>query len=176
MQIKKPSLELNHAFLCDVPECIETLANWHVAEWAWLDPQMSVASTSDELRKQTVAHAIPTTIVAIDTNKRVLGSVSLLQNDHQKIRQYSPWLASLYVRKSMRGQGIGQDLVSRCVALAEKLGVSQLYLYTDAHVAFYTALGWSVVETVSFGQFEVTVMGLDLQRDGSINSRMNFIA
>lgn len=27
-----------------------------------------------------------------------------------------------------------------------------------------------------FGQFEVTVMGLDLQRDGSINSRMNFIA
>jgi predicted N-acetyltransferase YhbS len=92
-----------------------------------------------------------------------LGSVSLLQNDDERIRQYSPWLASLVVREQARGRGIGRALVARCIEEAKALHVPALYLYCEADlVAYYSALGWREWDMVMLGKLPVAVMAHDV--------------
>lgn len=102
---------------------------------------------------------IPTTLVALEGDA-LLGSVSLLENDHDDIRAYSPWLASLYVRPDQRGRGLGIELVRRCEDMAHRLGVVRLYLYTSGQEDFYRKLGWDDVATVSLRGVCATVMGI----------------
>ncbi len=137
-------------YLCEKPQHLAQLVKWHVDEWAWLDPAMTYESMREEYLSHQKFAAIPTTILALDDHDSLLGSVSLLANDHQKIRAYSPWLASLYVRTDMRGRGLGKSLVERCLMDAQVLNLPRLHLYTDAHVAFYQSLGWHLIDKVEF--------------------------
>ena len=104
------------AWLRDHPWHVDALAAAHVEAFGALLPDWTLAQAADELRSHTRACAIPSTLLALDEQGGWLGSVSLLQEDHEHIRQYSPWLASLYVRPQARGQGVGAALVARAVA------------------------------------------------------------
>ena len=74
----------------------------------------------------------------------------------------SPWLASLYVRPTARGRGVGARLVRHCVAHAAQLGVPRLYLYCEAAmVPWYRALGWAPHTRLQLGPLAVTVMQID---------------
>lgn len=124
------------------------LAEWHVREWQPLVPSMNVPDMLAEFATHTGGLQVPTTLIALDADE-VAGSVSLLENDHDDIRAYSPWLASLYVRPEYRGRGLGIDLVRRCEDMAQRLGIAKLYLYTAGQEAFYRRLGWQGIATVS---------------------------
>ena len=148
-------------WLRDHPRHIDALAAAHVEAFGRLLPDWTVAQAAEELRSHSQARAIPTTLLALDDAGDWLGSVSLLQEDHQDIRQYSPWLASLYVRPEARGQGVGAALAARCVAEAGALGVRELYLYcTPALVAWYRARGWREHAQVTLGPLHVQVMAI----------------
>lgn len=144
------------------PHHIDGIAAAHVEAFGALIPDWTVDEAARELRSHTAARAIPTTLLALDDGGDWLGSVSLLREDHRRIRQYSPWLASLYVRPRARGQGVGAALVARCVAEAAALGVGHLYLYcTPALVAYYRALGWRAHAPVVLGPLHLQVMAID---------------
>ncbi|MEE7546493.1 GNAT family N-acetyltransferase, partial [Xanthomonas sp. Kuri4-1] len=101
--------------LAEVPEHVPALARAHVAAFGALLPDWSVAEAEAELRTHLREAASDATWVALE-GEQWLGSVSLLDNDHAEITQYSPWLASLYVCPGRRGSGLGARLVAHCVA------------------------------------------------------------
>lgn len=155
------------AYLCDHMRLAPDLARLHYAEWAPLLPSWSEADALAELRTHRSRQAIPTTLLMLDDVHDVIGSVSLLQNDDERIRDYSPWLASLIVMPPHRGQGHGIALVDRCVQEARALGIPRLHLYTAGQQAFYRRLGWRVIDTVPLGIAPVDVMAIEPELAGS---------
>ena len=149
-------------YLCDRMPLAPSLAQAHVEAFGALLPDWTLAQAEEELRTHLLRRAIPTTLVAIEGDQW-LGSVSLLQNDHEHIREFSPWLASLVVKPEVRGRGVGRVLVARCVDEARSLGVPTLYLYCTDAEAYYRALGWRVQGRLALGPLWVTVMAIDLR-------------
>jgi predicted N-acetyltransferase YhbS len=149
------------AWLADRPQYVARLAALHHAEWAWIDPEWTLAEAHANLRLHTAGTAIPTTRVAF-VDGELAGSVSLLANDHARIRRWSPWLASLLVLPEFRCRGIGAALVREAVAIAARFGIERLYLYTDDAAAFYARLGWSMVERHPLDGMDVDVMAIDV--------------
>ncbi|MBB5208717.1 GNAT family N-acetyltransferase [Chiayiivirga flava] len=136
------------AYLSEHPALAPAVAAAQSAAFAHQLPDWSQAQALAELRTHTGTRTIPTTLLALD-GERWLGTVSLLENDHDRIRDYSPWLATLVVRDDMRGRGIGTALVRRCVEDARALGIVTLYLYCVLSlVDYYARLGWTVVARV----------------------------
>lgn len=146
-------------FLSDCMEQAALLADWHVREWQPLVPSMNVPDMLAEFSTHAWRVQIPTTLVAFDGNE-VVGSVSLLENDHDDIRAYSPWLASLYVRPDCRGRGLGIELVRRCEDMAHQLGIPVLHLYTSGQEPFYRRLGWHGIATLSLHGACASVMAI----------------
>jgi predicted N-acetyltransferase YhbS len=155
------------AYLCDHMRLAPDLARLHYAEWGSLLPQWSEGQALAELRTHRSRQAIPTTMLMLDDVQGLIGSVSLLQNDDDRIRDYSPWLASLIVLPQHRGRGFGIALVDRCVQEARVLGIPRLHLYTAGQQAFYRRLGWRVIDTVPLGVAPVDVMAIEPELAGS---------
>ena len=114
---------------------MQQLAEWHVAEWSPLIQGFNVPAMIAEFATHDGGLKIPTTLVALEDDE-LIGSVSLLDNDHDDIRAYSPWLASLYVCPDQRGRGLDIDLERCC------------------------KLGWQDVATVHLRGVCATVMGI----------------
>jgi N-acetylglutamate synthase-like GNAT family acetyltransferase len=148
------------AYLRDHLVLAPALAQAHVDAFGALLPDWTVEQALDELKTHDRRRAIPTTLIAVEEDDW-LGSVSLLQNDHDDIRQYSPWLASLYVKPEARCRGAGRALVTRCVQEAAALGIERLYLYCTDAVDYYRGLGWRVQDQLQLGPLFVTVMAID---------------
>jgi predicted N-acetyltransferase YhbS len=161
-------------YLCDHMLLAPMLAQLHFAEWGPLLPSWSETEALEELRTHRARVAVPTTMLALeeigDRSPALIGSVSLLKNDDDRIRDYSPWLASLIVLPAYRGKGYGIALVERCVQEAHVLGIERLYLYTAGQQAFYARLGWRVVASVPLGSStHVDVMAI-VPGDGKARS------
>ncbi|HET7843129.1 MAG TPA: GNAT family N-acetyltransferase [Xanthomonadales bacterium] len=152
-----PAAALRFGYLADAPQHAATLAQWHLGAWGALLRDWTVAAAQAELETHRAHCAIPTTIVAYEGDE-LAGSASLLANDHERIRAWSPWLASVFVRPSSRGRGIGRALVERVVADARALRVQELYLYTTDAVAYYEALGWKECGRMTLDAVDVVVM------------------
>lgn len=148
------------AYLCDHPALAPSLAQAHIDAFGALLPDWTAEQALDELNTHDRRRVIPTTLIALEDGDW-LGSVSLLQNDHDDIRQFSPWLASLYVKPAARRHGVGRQLVARCVEEAAALKVSTLYLYCTDAVGYYRSLGWHVQGELPLGPLQVTVMAID---------------
>lgn len=148
-------------YLGDHMDLARAIAHSHVEAFGTLLRDWTVDGAEQELRTHTGHRCIPTTLIAME-GEQWLGTVSLLQNDDERIRQYSPWLASLVVRASARGRGIGRALVARCVEEADALGVRTLYLYCEpALLPFYRGLGWREHDLLMLGPVQVIVMAWD---------------
>ncbi|MDZ4814356.1 MAG: GNAT family N-acetyltransferase [Pseudomonadota bacterium] len=165
--------KVTFAYLCDHMHLASELARLHFAEWGELLPNWSEADALAELQTHGSRSAIPTTLLALDSaqlaclehtataTSALIGSVSLLQNDDDRIRDYTPWLASLVVVPAHRGSGHGIALIQRCVQEARSLGVGRLYLYTAGQQPLYARLGWRFVDSVPLGSARVDVMAID---------------
>ncbi|WP_312370667.1 GNAT family N-acetyltransferase [Stenotrophomonas sp.] len=146
--------------LQDRRDLLPAIARAHVQAFGTLLPDWTVAQAEAELAGQQ-RDDIPCSWLAMEGDDW-LGSVSLLHDDHEQIRGWSPWLASLYVSPAARGKGVGAALVAQCVAQAAVLGVAQLYLYCEAPmVGWYRSLGWRVHAELQLGPLAITVMALD---------------
>ncbi|MDL5365145.1 GNAT family N-acetyltransferase [Xanthomonas sp. NCPPB 2654] len=147
--------------LAEAPQHIPALASEHLQAFGPLLPEWALDEAEADLRSHRCDSRIPTTWIALDGDDW-LGSVSLLQNDDARIRQFSPWLATLYVRPQARSGGLGAQLVAHCVQAAARLQVGYLYLYCQPHlVPFYQRLGWQPHVQLPLGPLQVTVMRID---------------
>ena len=152
-------------YLADHPSFLPSLAQWHHAQWSYLDVGVSVEQRVTALQKHGKAQ-VPTTAIAL-SDSRLLGSASLIAHDMDTHPELSPWLASVYVAPEYRRRGIGSALVQRIVAEATSLELASLYLFTPDKEQFYTRLGWIVLERTMYRGYAQVVMALHITERSS---------
>ena len=84
-------------------------------------------------------------IIALVDGKCV-GTAALFKND-LKGRDYTPWLAALYVDAPYRNQKIGRQLIEKIKEIAKSLDYNELFLRTEHASDYYRKLGWQFVES-----------------------------
>ncbi len=148
-------------YLSDHLEFVDTLAQWHHKEWAYLRPGDTLEARITRLRADCGREEIPTVFVAV-SGGTLLGSAMLIDHDMDTRMDLSPWLAGVFVAPDHRRQGIGSALVRRVVECATTLGVTRLYLYTPSAERLYSKLGWSALERTIYQGVNVMVMSYDM--------------
>ncbi len=145
-------------FLADVPQQVNPLADWHHAQWQHLFKDWTLDVVRAELQEHAECKTLPTTLVLLE-NRRLLGSVSLIEEDAAEFTHIgSPWLASLYVKPSERGRGLGRKLVLALIEHAKAINLEKLFLFTPEHQHFYEKLGWQSIQQAVLQGEAVTIM------------------
>jgi len=151
------------SYLAEYPHLIPTLAGWHHAEWAHLNPDDTVEARISRMQKLLAKEQVPTAFVALQ-GETLLGSASLIDNDMDTRKDLWPWLASVYVAPEFRDKGVGSALVQRVVDEARALGVETLYLFTPDRESLYARMGWKVIERTEYRGEQVVVMELPISK------------
>jgi predicted N-acetyltransferase YhbS len=146
-------------YLKEYSEWIPTIAQWFHEEWGEFHPELDLNGIVKRLQERTNTDRIPLALVAVERGE-VVGTISLKKHDMDTRTQYSPWLASLYVRNDYRNRGLGIRLIDAGLGHAGSLGIKHLYLYTRIrkHVEFYLLHGWILVEATEYKGGAVTVL------------------
>ena len=139
--------------LLDRQEYLEEVSGWIWKEWSYehgAKLEDVIYRSNHSLSKS----GIPSMYIAV-LKGEVVGVVSLWRNDLTTRQDLYPWMATLYVKESFRGQGVGRRLQEKSIAVAKELGYSYLYLIKD-HIGYYEKFGWTFLETAPLGNGKYT--------------------
>jgi predicted N-acetyltransferase YhbS len=150
-------MKINFAYLKDHPELVDLLATWFYREWGRRNPLLTVDVIAKNLEEHLNRDTLPLTLVAFHDQEPV-GSASLKIREMEIYPQYIHWLGSVYVLPEYRNQGVGTQIIQRSISEADRLGVTELYLYTNGSGTFYSRFGWQPLERPFYHGREVTVM------------------
>ena len=140
---------------------INTVANWTFNEWGHLRPGNTLEDTIHRLQGGLGDNIVPSIYLAEMDNKPI-GTVSLVECDMHIRRQYTPWVASVYVDTEWRNQGIGSKLMNHVENQAKTNGIKNAYLFTPNKQKMYSRLGWRRIEELEYLGNSVTIMMKDL--------------
>ena len=153
---------MNILNLKDEPHHLQQLAEWHHAEWSYLNPDQSLAERIQELSACLNDALIPSVFIAKE-GEALVGSAALLESDMDIHPDLSPWLASVIVSPAHRGKGVGSLLVRHVMAFAKDIGIDALYLFTPDKESFYARLGWRRLSMEEYRASLVTIMSVNLK-------------
>ena len=140
----------------DAPER-QQLARWYHAEWG-RDAGFSLEQALQRLNMPQDAEGFPRLVGAFDDGQ-VVGAVQLKRREMLAFPQYEHWLGSVFVADSHRGRGLASSLVEHAAAQAVQMGVSDLYLQTEAlDGGLYALLGWKPLQEADSRSYRVLVM------------------
>nr|WP_312453711.1 GNAT family N-acetyltransferase [Stenotrophomonas pavanii] len=140
----------------DAPER-QQLAQWYHAEWGQ-DAGLTLEQELQRLNPPQDAEGFPHLIAAFDDGQ-VVGAVQLKRREMQAFPQYEHWLGSVFVADSHRGRGLAGALVEQAAAQAVRMGVSDLFLQTEAlDGGLYARLGWKPLQEADNRSYSVLVM------------------
>ena len=149
--------------LKQVPHFLPTLAQWHQAQWSYLNPGENLHHRIARMQEYLDEFFIPSTFVAIDNN--LAGSAAIVARDMDTRPDWGPWLASVYVAPEHRHKGIASALIKHVQQQAKQRGIDELFLFTpDAQVAFYLQRGWTLLEATDYRGSRVTIMSCRLEQ------------
>jgi N-acetylglutamate synthase-like GNAT family acetyltransferase len=136
------------------------LAEWHHAEFGYLNPANTVQRYVERLTASLQRSDLPTTFIAL-RGDTLLGSASLVRQTitHQHL---SPWLSSVYVDPQYRGGGIASALVGRVERAAAEIGSEKIYLFTPSSEKLYASLGWELMEYSRYQELKIAIMSKTL--------------
>jgi N-acetylglutamate synthase-like GNAT family acetyltransferase len=146
-------------FLKELLDSIIQIAQWYYAEWKGIYEAsgLSFEDVKTAVAERTNTGTIPLAVVALD-DKRIVGTGCLKTHDMDTRIELTPWLAGIYVERTLRRKGIGSMIVSCLDDIAKKLGIPRLYLYTPRSTIFYARLGWVENEITTYKGQHVTIM------------------
>lgn len=147
--------------LKSAPQHLRQLAQWHQAEWSYLNPGFSLDDRIEKMQAYLNEEFLPSTWLA-QVNGQPLGSAAIVKQDMDIHLDKSPWLASVFVSSEFREQGTGSALVREVMEQARQQGVATLWLYTPDKASFYRQLGWSVFSQEKYHGHAVTIMSVNL--------------
>lgn len=152
--------------LLECPDHLETVIDWHVEEWGYLHPGEDRATRRKKILATEVGQLgrppIPVMFLG-QIDGAAIGTVALVASDLASHPHLSPWMASVYVRKDLRGQGHGSRLIRHLMQHAQDIGIGPLYLYTPDAESFYARHGWTEFETSEVAGKAITIMKWDAQ-------------
>ncbi len=138
------------------PDAIPLLAHWYFTEWNGIE-RLTLETLTGELHERLADPTIGLTYLAL-SGAAVIGTVSLDRCDLPGHEARTPWLASLYVCPRARGRGLGRRLINHVIGTAAARGCPHLFLWTAGSPLRYEAVGFSTVETASYGGQPIRIM------------------
>ena len=131
-------------YLRDHMEHAETVAKWCYDEFInGIKTDVSYEDVLGSVNKCGRTE-LPVRFIAL-IDGRCAGTIAIYSND-LRCRDYTPWLAALYVGKEYRNRGIGGRLIEKVKEAAAELGYRELYLRTEHAGNYYRKLGWTFIE------------------------------
>ena len=156
-----PKIEID--VLGRYPNTIPIIAQWHQDEWRHISPHLTTALRIALYRSYSEPPAIPCCFLAHDKGKPI-GSASLVECDMDTHSHLTPWLASVYVEKEHRQQGIASRLMTQCLNTAREQSIKTVYLFTPDATEFYLKRGWKLLEQTTCQNEKVDIMYYELTR------------
>ncbi len=145
-------MTLNIAPLSQCPEFAETCAAWSFGSWGCHLEGRTLSQSIKGYKERTQnKNIIPLTWVGI-INKKIIGMISLVKNDHEERKDLSPWLASMFVHPDYRKKGYASILIQFLHKEAKKLGFTKLYLYTPDAQELYLKNNWKITGQITSPQ------------------------
>jgi predicted N-acetyltransferase YhbS len=132
------------------------LAEWHFAEFGYLNPANTVERYVERLTAALQKSDLPTTFIALRGDS-LLGSASLVRRTITHPHLW-PWLSSVYVDPQHRGQGIASALIGKVERAAAEMGSEKIYLFTPSSEKLYASLGWELMEHSHHQELKIAIM------------------
>jgi N-acetylglutamate synthase-like GNAT family acetyltransferase len=137
------------------------MAEWFYAEWSSMYEDMEIDDVKRRIGSRLHYDKIPLAIIAMQ-GPTMIGTVSLKESDMETHPELAPWLAGLYVAEKHRERGVGKLLVDNIIAIAAKLGLSRLFLFTPKQEQFYKNQGWELLAREMYHTHEVSIMAKNI--------------
>ncbi len=136
----------------DKLEYLDEVANLEYLEWA---------SKPNENSKQRIENKINKIINNLDRNNfcklillkddKLIGFISLFDTDGDEKKEFTPWYATMYVKKEYRGNGYSKILNKAILNEARKRGFNKVYLKSDLN-NYYEKFGAVYLEKLKNGE------------------------
>ena len=139
---------------------ITELAQLLHEEWADFSPWSSIGLIEQRLLAASLDQVAPCAFLALSDTDDILGTASIKLRELSDHPDKMYWIGEVFIRKDLRGQGGGSQLIRHCIqhALANK--IEKLFLYTPDQQALYQRFGWHTIEELSVNGERVSVMEL----------------
>jgi len=151
--------EIIFDYLANWPDCIPELARYAYDEWrAFFDRRgQNYGDALKSYQERANIDSLPLALVALHDGKLV-GSASLKVHDLDIRPELTPWLGGVFVIRVWRGRGIATQLIELAIKEAQRLHLSDLYLWTPSAKSLYERLGWSEIERLKYCSYEISAM------------------
>ncbi len=150
--------------IAQTPQHWGEAAQWGFEAWAHEFPNDTVQTYLDLYsHSDGTSGRLAETFVAIDSNDKLLGCVTLIDDDElPSATEPGPWVAALFVHPKAREQGVANALLSHLISRAQQLGFRQLFLYTEDKQNWYEQKGWRYLRNTQLNQLPHVVMQLNI--------------
>ena len=133
--------------LASHPEVLPQLQVWFELQWPDYYGTAERGSAEQDLRIYSNRKGLPYGVVAF-RDGLVCGVAALKADSIASHAHLSPWAAAGLVRRELRRQGIGEQLVLALERHARTLGFSRIYSGTSTADALLQRIGWQLLERV----------------------------
>jgi len=89
-------------------------------------------------------NSLPFTIIAFNEQNEEVAMCQVTMHDLEVRPDIYPYVANLFVQNEYRGNGLVNMLLKKALSVAQKIGVYEIYIYTE-HVGLYEKYGWEFV-------------------------------
>ncbi|WP_300001267.1 GNAT family N-acetyltransferase [uncultured Cedecea sp.] len=150
--------------LMDNPDYLAQTSDLLFREWSSLALWADEEKIQARLIARNASDSSQITLVAIDTENRVIATASLVHYELNDNPQRMHWLGEIITKPSHRGQGTGTLLINALIKHASEQKMTELWLYTPDMQPLYRKLGWEEKETRIVDGESVSLMVLNLDK------------
>lgn len=126
----------------DSPHLV-TIAKWYFDEWG---EEGTVSENLSWINGLIVSN--DEAIFVAESAGQAVGAIVMVKCDHEGYRQFTPWVAGLYIAKSHRRFGLASRLLDTCKTWARRKRIPEIYLYADEgfRTEFYARRGFEKID------------------------------
>ncbi len=124
------------------------LQRWFETEWpSWYGPGGRGDARGDLEAFASDGDGLPAGVIALDDGEPC-GVAALKAESIASLRDLRPWAAAGLVPPTLRGRGIGAQLLGALEARALELGFDRIYCGTSTAGSLLLRCGWRLVESI----------------------------
>ena len=154
------SVSLRH--LAEHPELLPRLQVWFESEWPSWYGLAGRGDAEQDLQAYSNRGSVPVGLVAL-RGSELCGIAALKREAFSSHPQLLPWVGAALVEPSLRGQGIGRQLIEGLEAEARVLGYRKVYCATGTATSLLERCHWQLIERVAHEGQQVSVYERALQ-------------
>ena len=142
--------------LADFPQWLPVISTWLQEEWREAYSGLSRSEIEQRLAGWLARDRIPTALVAV-VGGQVIGTLAI-QDQMLTHALPTPVVSDLYVLPQFRRRGVAAKLLRAAEDRARNIGLSKLYMFTQAPHTFYGGYGWNRYRETPAHASTLTVM------------------